>query len=280
MTRKAAAFILSLCAFTGTPIFAQSRTYAGIFNSRWRTVGLHGHDQPPCTSHRRVYFPNLAFGDYYESCDARDFARGNLDNSIGFRAGRERDFLTFGPLSLVGGAEAAMSYTEYNISQYDFALFSASLKGGADFHVAGLRLGARAGLAPFVTSDGHETGFASVRSVHLSVPIANGVSVLLMRQTFNVIDRGRNSGNLARLRRDPRAAETSLLLVTSPDERGPSQWEFSAATGVTAPGGYLGSSRGLRKTAFSMVSAYHDLPWAGLQARTSWTVVAEESSLP
>jgi hypothetical protein len=66
---------------------------------------------------------------------------------------------------------------------------------------------------------------------------------------------------------------------SSPDQRGPSHWEFSAATGVTAPGGYLGSSRGLRTTAYSIVSVYRELPWAGLQARTSWTAAAQESSI-
>jgi hypothetical protein len=271
-----AVFTSLVCA---TPILAQSRTYAGIFNSRWRTVGFHGHDQPPCALHRRVYFPGAGFGDFSEPCDARDFARGNLDNSIGFRAGRERDFLSFGPLSLVGGAEAAMSYTEYNISQVDFALVSATVSTGADLHFGGIRFGARVGLAPFVTSDGHETGVASVRAVHLSIPIANGVAFRLTRETFNVIDRGRNSADISRLRRDPRAAETSFLLVSSPDQRGPSHWEFSAATGVTAPGGYFGSSRGLRKTAYSIVSVYRELPWAGLQARTSWTAAAQESSI-
>src|SRR5438034_4660018 len=95
-----AVFTSLVCA---TPILAQSRTYAGIFNSRWRTVGFHGHDQPACSPFRRIHFPGGSFGDFFDPCDHADFARGNLDNSIGFRLGRERDFLTVGPLSLVGG---------------------------------------------------------------------------------------------------------------------------------------------------------------------------------
>jgi len=51
----------------------------------------------------------------------------------------------------VGGVEAAMSYTEYNLSQVDFSLLSATVNGGADLHFGGLRLGARVGLAPFAT---------------------------------------------------------------------------------------------------------------------------------
>src|SRR5438034_10336119 len=94
-----AVFTSLVCA---TPILAQSRTYAGIFNSRWRTVGLHGHDQPLCAPIKVIYFPNGARLEQGPRCDPIDFARGNLDNSIGFRVGREKDYLTLGPLSLVG----------------------------------------------------------------------------------------------------------------------------------------------------------------------------------
>src|SRR5436190_23079431 len=205
MISKAAGLILLSFTFT-RPILAQSRTYAGIFNSRWRTVGLHGHDQPLCAPIKVTYFPNGARIEQGPRCNPIDFARGNLDNSIGFRVGREKDYLTLGPLSLVGGAEAAMSYTEYNLTQVDFALLSATLNGGADLQFGGIRFGARAGLAPFATSDGDENGVATVRAVHLSIPIANGVAFRITRQTFNVIDPHR--GVSGRLRRDPRAAET------------------------------------------------------------------------
>lgn len=271
------AFFFALVSLVSTNLRAQSRTYAGTFNTRWRTVGLHGHDQPLCGPSGIRDFGGGVFGSFSPDCNPVDFARGNLDNSIGFRAGKERDFVTLGPLSLVGGVEGSLSYTEYNLTQMDFTFLSAAAMTGVDFELGGFRAGGRIGIGPFATSDGNESGFAAVRGVHLTIPLGNGVALRVARQTFNVLDRRRDDP-LAR--RDPRAAETSMLLVTSPDQRGPSKWEFSAATGSTTPGGPIGGSRGLRASTYSIVSMDRDLPWAGLQGRVSWSAAAHESTLP
>jgi hypothetical protein len=277
--RTRIAVLIALISLLSSTLFAQSRTYAGTFNSRWRTVGPHGHDQPLCGPEGIIQFPGGSFGIFGPDCNPIDFAHGNLDDSMGFRAGKERDFATFGPLSVVGGVEGSLSYTEYNLTQADFTLLTAAALAGADLELGGFRVGGRFGVGPFATSDGNESGFAQIRGVHLNIPLGNGVALRVSRQTFNVIDPHRNDADPNALRRDPRAAETSMLLVTSPDRRGPSAWEFSASTGTTTPGGYIGSSRGLRSSAYSIVSMYRDLPWTDLQGRVSWSAAAHESTV-
>jgi len=100
MISKAASRYLPLIiavslTLSSTPILAQSRTYAGIFNSRWRTVGLHGHDQPICAPSSDL-LPERRDPAAGAAVQQRRFRPGNLDNSIGFRAGTERDFRSFG----------------------------------------------------------------------------------------------------------------------------------------------------------------------------------------
>jgi hypothetical protein len=280
MIRALATTILLLTPFTS--LFGQSRTYAGTFNTRWRTIGPHGHDQPACAPVEIVQLSHGTNVVRQPDCNPSDFARGNLDNSIGFRAGRERDLLARGAWSIVGGVEGAMNYTEYNLSQADFVLLTAAATGGVDVALGPLTLGMRAGLGPFMTSDGAQKGLNQFHGAHLTFPMRNGVGVRVARQTMRMfLADGAYQGNDVE-RRHPRAAETSVLLVATPASRLGRKlvWEFSASTGTTTPGGPIGSSRMLRSSAFTTVSAFRDLPWHGLYGRVSWVSSAHESARP
>ena len=91
-------FALLAVMITASAHAADWRTYAGGFTTSWQTQGHHGHDQQPCGNP--------------VTCNPIDFTRANLDNSIGFRFGRERDLFEFGPMSIVGGTDASISHTE------------------------------------------------------------------------------------------------------------------------------------------------------------------------
>src|SRR5687768_11335219 len=269
------------------PVAAQDRTYAGSSSSEWKTVGKHGHDQPPCAEPRITRFGQGWFGAA-PNCNPVDFARGNLDNSIGFRAGRERDLFRFGAFALVGGVEGALTSTEYNLSQDDFIFASADAFAGVDVRIGSVVIGGRAGAGPFATTDGAHYGFQYIQGAHVTLPLHPGVAVRVGRQTMAVF-RSEKTVDLygggpvsapTTLVRNPRAAETSILLVTSPEYLGSSNWEFSASTGTTSPGGPIGSSRMLRTSGYSEISAYRRLPWSGLDARITWIASAHESIRP
>src|SRR5688572_33397551 len=86
-----------LTILVSSPMAAQYRTYAGSSSSEWKTVGKHGHDQPPCAEPRITRFGQGWFGAA-PNCNPVDFARGNLDNSkIGRASCRER-------VEIAGGA--------------------------------------------------------------------------------------------------------------------------------------------------------------------------------
>jgi hypothetical protein len=285
-TIRRAALSAAMLLMLAANLHAQTRTYGGTFMNNWKTVGPHGHDQPMCAEPRFTYYD---VGVLYESanCNATDFARGNLDNSIGFRAGRERDLWKLGPLSLVGGVDGSLSYTEYNLTQLDFIFLTASASTGVDLSLGNIRLGGRIGAGPFATSDGNEFGFQRFAGAHLTVPLRPGAAIRISRQSMRVFGSERDAdiyGSGAgdsgeRVWREPHAIETSILLVTSPEYVGASRWEFAASTGTTAPGGPIGGSRMLRASNFSRIEASRELPRGGLAARLVWTASAHESSL-
>jgi hypothetical protein len=279
-----------LLLFVATAAHAEWRTFAGGFSSRWKTIGPHGHDQPYCAEPRWHYYPNGSIGGEFPNCNPVDFARGNLDNSIGFRAGRERDFLRAGPLRLVGGMEGSASYTEYNLTQVDFALLSGAPTAGADLALGGFRVGGRYGGGPFGTSDGQELGISSFREVTVTLPLRRGAGLRISQRSTKahahrtmVTIYGAGPGPevpSVRYPGSPSAVETSVLFVTSPEVIGSSQWEFTTATGSTKPGRGFGSDRMLRKSMFTRFAALRDLPWHDLQLEVSLTTSAHESVLP
>ena len=282
--------VLAALLLATLPGQAAERTYAGMFTSAWQTAGHHGHDQPPCAPNRLIVLPDFVL-DETPMCDGVDFARGNLDNNIGFRAGREWDLWRTGRLSIVAGTEGSLSHTEYNLSQTDFVVTSATALVGADFEFAGLAIGGRGGAGPFVTSDGREYGFHRTLSAHITLPLTRGSAVRIARTSIVFDSKERmdiyGTGEFVTwtptplLReRAPNAHETSFLLVTSPEYLGSSNWEYSSSTGTTNPGGPLGSSRKLRVSNFNQLTAARQLPRPGWEGRVTWTAAAHESSRP
>ena len=244
------------------------RTYAGGFTSRWSTIGHHGHDQPSCrdaADHPEVYATVIAAAN----CDAVDFARGNLDDSIGFRAGRERDFLTLGPLHLVGGGDAGVSHTEYNLSQRNFSLISGALFAGADFRIARFGLGARYGNGAFSTTANRQLGGMRFTELTATVPLRRGAAIRVARRNFT----------LSSMHAAP-SRDVSVTLVADGSAGGRSAWEFGAVTGTTWPGAGVGSDRGLSPAAVNRMTAARSLPWYDVDVETSWSSTAHESSLP
>jgi hypothetical protein len=243
------------------------RTFAGGFSSRWKTIGAHGHDQPLCAPIKITYFHQATLHEYPD-CNSHDFARGNLDNSIGFRAGRERDFVGLGPLKVVGGAEGSVSYTEYNITQMDLSIFTGAVTGGLDLAAFGTRLGARIGGGPYATSDGREYGLQLFHEFSATVPFRSGAALRFTRRTSRT-----NDVHL-------RAAENAIMFVGDPTGDIESKWELGSWAGATSPGFGPGDSAELRKTAFHRLSLFRDIPWRETQLQASWTSTAHESRLP
>lgn len=259
---------LAILLVSGTAQADPWRTWAGGFTSRWNTLGHHGHDQPGCGEEtgRRT---GGAAGIDKPDCDATDFARANLDDSIGFRAGAERDLWTRGPLHLVGGADAGVSHTEFNLSQRDFSLLSGSLFSGVDLEIARFRLGARYGIGAFATTTNHQLGAMHFTELSATLPLRGGAAVRVSRRNFRLSQM-----------HSARSRDLSVVLVSDGSESGRSSWEFSATTGTTHPGLGMGSDRELRGTAMNRMTAARRLPWRGLDLEMSWSSTAHESSVP
>ena len=246
------------------------RTYAGGFSTRWQTRGPHGHDQEPCDRPRVIEMGPGVFLTTGVNCNPVDFNRGNLDDSIGFRLGTERDVLSLGPLHLVGGFDGSISHTEYNLTQMDIAIFNASLLAGADIRAWGMRGGMRFAGGPFATTDGY-TGLTAYREVSIEVPIRSGAALRFSRRL----------GTSERIRRQERIRETesALMIVATPDAPLASNWEFSVATGTTTPGKGPGGSLELHESAWQRVTMMRDLRTPATQLAFSWTSTAHESKL-
>ena len=248
-----ALWVAMACCFAVTVQAETWRTFAGGFSSRWNTVGHHGHDHNSC------------IGD----CDADDFGRGNLDDSIGFRGGLERDFWSAGALHLVGGGDASVHHTEYNSSQRDFSVVSASVFGGADVEIAGVRIGARYGAGGYGTTTTEYSGALRFLDTGVTLPMGGGAGVRIARRTFQ----------MSKMASAP-SRDISVMLVTTGEERGPSPWEFTTATGTSMPGAGYGGDRKLRSTSLNRTAALRTFQKRDLQLEISWTSTAHESKLP
>ncbi|HYC91505.1 MAG TPA: hypothetical protein VEO54_19960 [Thermoanaerobaculia bacterium] len=266
--RKGLSLLLLLCAMGAFAEEARTRTFAGGYSTRWKTRGAHGHDQEhPCQRE-------------YAGCDGMDFMRANLDNSLGYRAGVERDFYRLGMLRLVGGADVSMAYSEYNISQNDILIFGGAGAAGLDVTRWGFRLGARYGGGAYLTTERDlsysyrsVSGFQTFRELVATVPLRSGASLRIARRlTDKSLGFENDFPGVA-----VEVAETSVMFVASPDVR-ESKWEFTTSSGATKPGG-TGSALNLKEAGWHRLTASRDLPWLGLQARATWTASAQESRL-
>ena len=253
--------VLLLSLLLSFSVAAQMRYYAGPYSTSWNTSGHHGHDQP-C-----VFTPD---------CDDDDFARANLDNSIGFRAGAERDYGTWRGLRLVGALDVSSADTEYNITQNNLNVLSTAVAGGVDVDVWRLQLGVRVGVGPFVTTD--LTGGAQVYGeLGLTVPLTPraalrvGFREVMMQPLY---DGELNLDNSS----DPDAAlrsrDTTLLLVATPGAQGDSAWQFLSGSGMALP-----YRRGLSKALFTRMAVQRAVT-PSLQGQFSWTSSAHESYVP
>jgi hypothetical protein len=270
------------------PLAAETRTYAGGFSTRWSTVGKHGHDQPLCAEPKITYFPpgcSMEAGTCHAvlwegvNCNSDDFHRANLDNSIGFRLGRERDFASTRFLELVGGVEGSVSFTEYNMSQVDLSLISGAVNAGADLTVFGGRAGVRYGAGPFMTLDGIG-GLQHYREFLIAVPLSGGAEFRLSQRrvnyshrvtTYEMVPIGDKGSGV-------RGIETSVLLAGGAGDRN-SKWEFTTATGMSEPGGGVqGAGLNLQGAPYHRLAIFRDTKW-GVQGYTTWTATAHESKL-
>lgn len=253
------------------------RTFAGGFSTRWHTDGPHGHDQShPCQEPRRIDYGPGSWVILGGDCDTADFERGNLDNSIGYRAGIERDFARAGILRFVGSADTSLSYSEYNISQNDLFFGAGSVSGGVDFARWGGRLGIRYGGGIFATADSR-AGLQTFTEIVASIPLRSGASLRIARRMIDAthgFDSERNS--LRSFIRPIKVAETSVMFVAGSGGAEQTPWEYSTSTGTTAAGGF-GSDRLLGTARWYRLTAARELPWWGLEAQLTWTCTAHES---
>ena len=256
------------------------RTYGGGTTSRWKTRDVHhGHDQPPCRPPLVIVWPGMEFWSF-PNCNAFDFEHANLDNSIGFRAGRERSLASFSFLEIVGGFEGRTSFTEYNISQVQLAILNGSFTLGPEVNVRGFGLGLRVGGGPFVTTNEH-VGLQAFAGGHVTLPLHSGAGLRISHDNMRLshlleyekheLDRERWKG--------VDYAETSFMIIASDHARS-SHWDLSAAVGATRPGVGPLDSLGLRLTAFHRVSIAREVPWPSTQIVINWTASAHESRLP
>lgn len=276
--RKAAVFLLVVAM----PLFAgdsPTRTYAGGYSTNWKTLGEHGHDHPcPVYSSGR-YLPDGSFFIGEPDCDRYDFSTGNLDNSIGFRFGRERDFFSWRALRATHGYDATVSDTEYNISQRDLAIIAGAGTAGVDVTRWGARIGIRYGLGAFVTTD-IRYGVHSFKEIAATFPIANGSSIRISRRT--AVDSRASDGKVkfagfSGYAEYAAAKEFSVLFVAGPvSGDGQSHWDFSAMSGMSAPGKVYGSSLNLSRASFHRLTAQRDV-FPHVQAQVQWTSSAHES---
>ena len=275
--KRALVIAFLMVATTAVAQERASRTYAGGFSSRWKTLGLHGHDQEWCGEPVVVVFPGVGFGHFSPDCNAMDFARANLDNAIGVRGGIERDLWGRGLLRLVGGAEGGLSFTEYNLTQADFVILSGSLIAGFDFARWGGRLGGRYGAGPSSISEG-DMAFNTYTEVVAQLPLRPGAAVRFSQRHSRTTRFGRKEDGS---RDTARALETSVMFVASPETTGSSRWEFSTSTGSSTPGGGPWRSLQLREAPYFRLTADRDLPWWDDTAlQISWTSTGHESRLP
>src|SRR5688572_952606 len=201
-----AALLITLIA---TTTHAETRIFAGSIGTRWQTIGYHGHDQEPCEP--------IDLSDpeaIYPDCDVNDLARGNMDNSIGYRFGFERDFHRIFQSRLAYGVESTLMFTEYNLSQHDTTIISATPTIGAAVPLPWGQIWAEAkgGVGPFFTTDGDQSGGLWFVETSLTLPVGRGAGFRIAYRSTTLPNREEISG----VTRLPRVVDTSFLFVASP----------------------------------------------------------------
>lgn len=211
---------------------ADWRIYTGGYGTAWHTTGgHHGHDVDCPPQEQR------------DRCESHDFARANLDNSIGFRLGAEQRREWLGRVDLVYGAELNVDSTEYNISQRDFYIGSAVATAGAVTDFFHVTWGVRAGAGPAASDDGH-FGALLMAEGAAEVPLTRAVALRLAhRETAYFL-----GGESLRLR------DHAVLLVFA-DAPATTRWRFRADVGVSSPGLLFGEDLDLSRAPFTRLTA-------------------------
>ncbi len=208
--------------------------YAGAAPFRWITEDESKGHSMDCRS---------------QACNRADLDRANLDNSIGFRLGAERELLRRGRFSLAGGAEIALLPTEYNLSQNDLIIVDLLAVGAAGFDLGPIRLLARAG-AGGALSDHLPSGSAYFFEGAVEVVLSPAAGIRI----------GGRRADHAGLR----TKEASIVVVARPRARAlGSGWEMEVAGGVSAPGVGLGSSLDLTAAPLVQLAAFRRLGRSG-----------------
>lgn len=212
---------------------ASWRIYTGGFGTAWHTTGgHHGHDVdcPPDQQHDR--------------CESSDFARANLDNSIGFRLGAEQRRSWLRRVDVVSGAELSVASTEYNISQRDFYLGSAVATAGAVTDFFHVTWGLRGGAGITASDDGHAGGTVMAEA-SAEVPLASGVRFRIAHRESALL----LSGESLRVR------DTAFLMVFAETPAAASAWRFTAGAGVSSRGLFFGEDHDLSRAPFTRLTA-------------------------
>ncbi|HEX2120458.1 MAG TPA: hypothetical protein VHL59_02350 [Thermoanaerobaculia bacterium] len=224
--------ILSFTLFLATTAGASGRVYMGGYGAAWHTTGgHHGHDVdcPPDQRHDR--------------CESSDFARANLDNSIGFRIGAEQRRSWLPRVDLVYGAELGIDSTEYNVSQRDLSFASGVATAGAVTDFFHVTWGLRAGAGLSASDDGHAGG-TILAEASADVPLAGGVALRIAHRERALL----LSGESLRLR------DTAFLIVFA-EAAAASRWSFGADVGISSPGLLFGDDHDLSRAPFTRSTA-------------------------
>jgi hypothetical protein len=224
------------------------RFFAGSFQTAWQSEVFHGHTEDCRT----------------RACERSDFEKGNLDGSIGWRAGAERAVWRRGRFEVLAGAEIDVVHTEYNLSQRDFTIGELFAAGGLRVDLGVARLDLRAGAGGAAIDDGTRAGLASFVEVSAEVPLSGSAAVRL--------------GGRRAIHGKPRSDEISILLVSgATGAADTSAWDVAWIFGFSEPGRALGRSRDLTTAPLARFSLHRRLP-PGLRLGLSYGTTAHESA--
>ena len=166
-----------------------------------------------------------------EQCDDDDWRRGNLDASIGFRVGAEREILERRGLSLLAALDTTLLLTEYNLSQHELRIVSVAGAGGVRTNVGPVGLLLRGGAGITLTDD---------LRVAESLFAEGAVEVPLGDLRLRAAARRARYGQAV-------ATEGAVTLVVPPLGSAPERrWAWVVAAGVAAPGALAGDGLELK----------------------------------
>jgi hypothetical protein len=119
------------------------------------------------------------------------------------------------------------------------------------------------------------------RELVAAVPLTGGAELRLSQRRVNYshrLSRSELAVPIGAEEAGVRGTETSLLLVGGVGDDA-SPWAFTTASGMSVPGsGGPGASLGLKGAPYHRLAIFRDTKW-GVQAYTTWTATAHESSL-